>query len=333
MKPVAEMLEGRSAKMGADGLNIERDAAIPTWFGIGGRADRLARPTSAGELARLLVDEPECRVLGDGANLLVDDDGVGGVVVSLSDAAFNSWTVDRAGGRVMAMAGANLPKLALAVVREGLAGLEGLGGIPATVGGAVIMNAGGSFGQIADTVARVHALDAQGRAVVRERDEIEFAYRHSGLNALVITAVEFELREEDPAALRARLKEVMDYKKRSQPMADRSAGCVWKNPTLPHDISDIGPRGERVSAGMLIDRAGCKGMRVGGASVSPRHANFVVTMPGDGARARDVIELMAATRQRVLAEFGVGLEPEVVIWSRAGSCGEQALGGGGAVTP
>jgi UDP-N-acetylmuramate dehydrogenase len=216
---------------------------------------------------------------------------------------------------VVAGAGASLPKLITETVRQGLAGLEGLGGIPATIGGAAVMNAGGAFGQIADAVAAVHALDHNGRDIVLERDQIDFRYRHSGLNHLIITSVEFDLREEDPAALRARLKEVMEYKKNSQPMADRSAGCVWKNPTLPRDLADIGPKGDRVSAGMLIDRAGCKGTRVGGASVSPRHANFVVT--DAGATAGNVIELMEQTRRRVMDRFGVELEPEVVIWKRS----------------
>lgn len=326
MNPVAEAGVGLGSERrigGMDGASkagphdprIEHDAAIPTWFGIGGRADRLARPESVDALRACIELDPELRVLGDGANLLVDDDGVARLVVALTSTAFTGWTIDRTSGRVVAMAGANLPKLVVETVRQGLAGLEGLGGIPASMGGAVIMNAGGAFGQIADAVAKVHALDRQGRAVVLERDEIDFSYRHSGLTGLIITAVELELREEDPVALRSRLKEVMEYKKGSQPMADRSAGCVWKNPTLPHDIDGIGPRGEHVSAGLLIDRAGCKGQAVGGASVSRRHANFVVTEPG--ARARDVIELMEQTRRRVHDAFGVALEPEVVIWRRS----------------
>lgn len=308
MKPVVEM------GMVPETVQVERNAEIPTWFGIGGRADRLARPASVGDLRECLRMDPNLRVLGDGANLLVDDAGVGELVVCLSGRGFAGWRTDSVSGRVIAGAGANLPKLILDTVRQGLAGLEGLGGIPASVGGAAIMNAGGAFGQIGDSIACVRAIDRAGREVTLQRDEIDFRYRRSGLNDLIVTEVEFDLREEDPAALRARLKEVMEYKKGSQPMADRSAGCVWKNPTLPADLKDIGPKGERVSAGMLIDRAGCKGLRVGGASISHRHANFVVT--DVGARAGDVIALMEQTRQRVLERFGVMLEAEVVIWGR-----------------
>lgn len=302
-----------------DELVILKDQPIPTWFGIGGRADRFARPDSPEALRRCLASDPNLRVLGDGANLLVDDDGVADLVVALTAPAFTEVRWDDPAGRaglVTAGAGANLPRLITEAVRRGLGGVEGLGGIPATLGGAVRMNAGGAFGQIADAVARVHAMDREARPITLERDEIDFSYRHSGLDGLVITAAELELHEEDPAQLRARLKDVMEYKKKSQPMADRSAGCVFKNPTLPHDLPGIASRGERVSAGMLIDRAGAKGTRVGGASVSPRHGNFIVTDPAS-ARARDVIDLMAQVAARVKDAFGVDLHPEVVIWRRS----------------
>src|SRR5690606_34518042 len=127
---------------------------------------------------------------------------------------------------------------------------------------------------------------------------------------------------EDPAAIRARLKDVMAYKKGSQPMAENSAGCCFKNFTLDRDFEATRPGGERVAlgagdrvpAGLLIDLAGCKGLSVGGATVSARHANFIVTAAG--ARARDVIELMGEVKRRVREAFGIELEPEVVVWSR-----------------
>jgi UDP-N-acetylmuramate dehydrogenase len=307
-------------------LVIERDAPILTWFGIGGKADRLARPRTPEQLAECLRLDPNLKVLGDGANLLVDDDGVSELVVSLDGPLFTGWTID--GTSLRAGAGAKLPKLINEAVRRGLAGIESLGGIPASVGGAVIMNAGGAFGQIADAVARVHAIDRSGRRVTLDRAQIAFDYRHSGLSNLIITEVEFALRPADPAALRERHLEVMAYKKKSQPMAEKSAGCVFKNPTLTEDLAlehldpaagragpfEVHRAGARVSAGMLIDRAGLKGLRVGGASVSPRHANFIVT--DAGAKARDVIELMDRVVLGVFARFGVTLRPEVVIWRR-----------------
>lgn len=296
-------------------LRIETNVPIPTWFGIGGGADRLARPTGLDQLRECLRIDPNMRVLGDGANLLVGDEGVAELVVVLSDPAFRSWSIDAQTGHVEVMAGANLPKLILECARHGLAGIEGLGGIPATIGGSLVMNAGGSFGQIADVVSRIHALDRRGRDIVLDRDQVPFAYRSSGLNGLILVSADLRLQPGDPKPIRDRLKEVMAYKSQSQPMADKSAGCVFKNPTLTADLADIGGAGQRVSAGMLIDRAGCKGLGVGGAQVSDRHANFVVTAPH--ARANDVIELMSQVRRRVLDRFGVELEPEVVIWSRS----------------
>lgn len=293
---------------------FEKNAELPTWFGIGGRADRLARPSTIEQLRQCLQLDPHARVLGDGANLLVDDAGVRELVIVLSDPFFSRVSRDPASGLTCAMGGVNLPRLITDSVRQGLGGIESLGGIPASMGGAVVMNAGGAFGQIADSVARVHAMDRAGNELVIDRDEIDFGYRHSGLSALVITKVELDLREEDPAALRDRLKEVMEYKKRSQPMADRSAGCVFKNPTLASDIAGLGGRGERVSAGMVIDRAGLKGLSAGGASVSDRHANFIITDPKT-TKARDVIALMTTIQNRVQERFGVGLEPEVVVWN------------------
>lgn len=295
-------------------LRIDERAPIPTWFGIGGGADRFARPASREQLQECLRIDPALHVLGDGANLLVGDEGVAELVIALTNPAFTSWSIDARTGHVEVMAGANLAKLILECVRQGLAGIEGLGGIPATVGGALVMNAGGAFGQIGDVVSRVHALDRRGRDIILERDQIPFAYRSSGLGGLILVAAELRLQPSDPKPIRDRLKEVMAYKSQSQPMADKSAGCVFKNPTLAADLKDIGTAGQRISAGMLIDRAGCKGLAVGGAQVSDLHANFVVT--AQHARANDVIELMAQVQRRVLDRFGVGLEHEVVIWRR-----------------
>ncbi len=282
----------------------ERDAPIRTWYSVGGRAERMARPESVEECAALLKEyaRAEVRILGDGANLNVDDDGVGDLDISTE----NLDHVERLPGDALRVgAGVNLPRLVVDCVRDGLAGLEGLGGVPASVGGAAVMNAGGAFGEFAQVVRGVTGLTRAGEVVRLRRDEIDFSYRHSGLEELMVVEVDLALTAGDAGALRARLKDVMAKKKASQPMAERSAGCAFKNP-------EVG--GKRVSAGMLIDRAGCKGMRVGGAEVSPVHANFIVAH--EGARARDVIELFAQVAQRVLERERIALEREVVIWSR-----------------
>lgn len=294
---------------------IEHDAPIPTWFKVGGRADSLARPRSAEEVRDLLLAfaHEHIRVLGDGANLLVDDDGVDGLVLDLrglSSVEFAELSGEPA-VLVRCGAGANLPKLITECVRRGLAGIESLAGIPASIGGAVVMNAGGAFGEISTAVRTIHALTRGGQELAIPREEINFSYRHSGLNHLVITGVDLALRrvaDAEQPALRDRLKEVMAYKKNSQPMAENSAGCYWKNP------ADPSRPGQRLSAGKVIDECGLKGLRSGGAEVSPVHANFVVTRAG--CTARDIISLMAEVRERVHARTGITLVPEVVTWRR-----------------
>ncbi len=297
-----------------DQLTIRRDAPIPTWFKVGGRADRLALVRNESDLRACLELDPELAVLGDGANLLVADEGTDRLVVKLGD-AFRRVEMEGRTGRVVAGAGADLSKLIHATVREGLTGLETIIGVPATVGGATIMNAGGVHGEIAGAISRVSALDREGIPITLERDEIGFGYRRSGLNDLVITSVEFQLAPGDPARARARLMEIMHEKKRSQPLRASTCGCAFKNPTLGHDLPGIGAAGERVGAGLLIDRAGGKGTTVGACRVSDVHANFIET--GEGATATDILRLIDAVRALVQDRFGVTLEREVVVWRRS----------------
>ncbi len=297
-------------------VSIERDAPIATWLGVGGRADRLARPRSVDELRACLAMDRDLLVLGDGANLLVCDEGVERLVVDLRE--MNRVEIAAVDGRavteVVAEAGARLPRLITDTVRAGLAGLEGLGGIPASIGGAIFMNAGGAFGEIGNAVRRVRVMDRDGSAHDLPRERIDFGYRHSGLAGRIIIEAEFALTPMDAVALRDRLKDVMAYKKSSQPLADDSAGCIFKNPTLSADLPGLGTAGQRISAGMLIDRAGCKGLRVGAAVVSHGHANFIVVE--EGGTADDVMQVMSQVQRRVLERFGVRLDPEVVVWER-----------------
>lgn len=294
-------------------LDITSLETIETWFKVGGGASRYAKPRDAAQLVRCLEIDPALRVLGDGANLLVDDDGVDELVVSLSSGDFAAYRIE--GDRVIAGAGVKLPRLINLTVAEGLAGLEVLAGFPATMGGAVVMNAGGAYGQIADVVDVVHAVDRSGRELRIPRHKIDFNYRHSGLNDLIITGVELQLSRADKAPLKERQLQIMEAKRKSQPLSANCAGCCFKNPTLAADVADIGPEGKRVSAGMLIDRAGLKGLRHNSAFVSDVHGNFLIA--DTGGKARDVIELMKSVTARVCDRFGVTLTPEVVVWSRA----------------
>lgn len=306
---------GASNLCGDLAVDVIPDAPIgaSTWYGIGGRADLLVRPhdmealaTLARRCARLRMP---LRVLGGGANLLVGDEGVDGVVVALSAPAFGGLELNPTGA-VQAMrigAGADLARTLMDTVRRGLAGLEALAGIPGTIGGALRMNAGGAFGAVGDRVRSVTCLTRQGEVETYPARELRFEYRHTNIPDAVILSAVFELAETDPVALRERVKEIFAFKKSTQPLADHSAGCAFRNPWDPS-------REERVSAGRLIDEAGCKGLSIGGATVSPQHANFIVTVPG--ASATDVLALMDQVKRRVFDRSGLELEREVVVWGR-----------------
>ena len=172
------------------------------------------------------------------------------------------------------------------------------------------MNAGGAFGCIGDAVRSVTCLTARGDLVTYPASELHFEYRATNIPDPLIIAAALELRAADPIALRRRVKEIFAFKKSTQPLAGHSAGCAFRNPIDP--VSE-----QRVSAGKLIDESGLKGQRIGGATVSRRHANFIVTEPG--ATAEDVLQLMELIRRRVYEQCGIELEDEIVVWRR----GEQ----------
>ena len=290
----------------ADFCAFDYPLARHTWYRVGGPAEAFARPRNHDELARLLRrcddEDVPVRTLGLGANVLVADEGVPGVVVRLDERAWQAVEID--GDRVTVGGGCDVQKLTLRAAREGLAGLECMAGIPGTVGGCVRMNAGGRFGDFGSRVLSVKLMDGAGRTFERAADDLHFDYRRSGLPAdAVVLSATLDLRRDDPQAVSRRTKEVWAYKRDSQPLntknEGRSAGCMFKNP--PGD-----------SAGRLIDAAGCKGLAIGGAEVSRRHANFVVSR--DGCRAADLLRLSELVMERVADAAGVALEREVQVW-------------------
>ncbi|MEM8784114.1 MAG: UDP-N-acetylmuramate dehydrogenase [Planctomycetota bacterium] len=287
-------------------LEVERDAPIGerTWYRCGGRAALLAKPATTAQLSALIQRCNEQTVpvyiMGGGANLLVRDEGVDGVVVRLDHDAFRQIKTE--GTTLCAGPGVDLFTLVNATCKAGLAGLVHIAGIPGTVGGAVRMNAGGAYGDIGESVARVQLMSSEGQVYYRNRDDLSFEYRRTNIVAPLILEVEFELAREDPEELNRRMREIFMFKKTSQPMGDKSAGCTFKNP--PRDVAP--------PAGKLIDDAGLKGKSVGKASVSDVHANFIVVEPG--GCADDVVRLMDQVAAEVHAQFGVSLEREVVVW-------------------
>ena len=301
----------------AQGLDaiIEMDAPLAghTWFGVGGNADMLARPRTQEALQELLRRchnaNLKVRVLGSGANLLVLDEGVDGVVLKLDQPAFTQWTFNADGkaNTVLAPAGVDVLKLLNACVRQGLDGLCQMAGIPASMGGATRMNAGGKYGCIGDAIHSVATMNHRGEIQVHPHNAIQFSYRHSGLPQDLILWTLLQLTPGDPAALRKKMLEIYQFKKDSQPLAQQSAGCLFRNP--------IAPDGTRTSAGRLIDLAGMKGFSHGGAFVSAEHANFVCAHK-DG-RANDVLELARVIQERVFTCHGVSIEMEVAVWGRS----------------
>lgn len=284
-----------------------------TWYGVGGHADLLIRPRTVEALATLMRrchrDGTPLRVLGSGANLLVDDGGVDGVVVKLDAPTFQEVKYNRAGTihAMQAMAGADLARTLMDAARRGLEGLTQMAGIPATIGGAIRMNAGGAYGCIGDAVRSVTCLTRTGELVTYPKEQLRFEYRKTNVPDPIIVSATFQLEQADPVAVRQRVKEIFNFKKSTQPLADHSAGCTFKNPI---DLETE----QRVPAGKLIDQAGLKGTSIGGATVSPHHANFIVTRPG--AAAGDVLRLIDLVREKVFQAHRIELELELAVWKR-----------------
>lgn len=272
-----------------------------TYFKLGGPAEALVLPRNRAELAAVVKQCGQAglplRVLGGGSNLLVREEGVKGVVLRLTGAAFAEIKVD--GRRVRAGAGAALSSLISQSARHNLAGLETLVGIPGTVGGALRGNAGDRSGEIGQFVRRAEVMDERGDVHERDHDELRFAYRWSNLDEPVLLAAEFELETDDADTLVKRMRKAWIQRKASQPLSFQAAGRIFKN-----------PRG--LTAATLIEQTGLAKTRVGGAEVSDRNANFIVAHAG--ATPRDVLRLIDLVKARVRERFTVDLELEIGVW-------------------
>ena len=275
--------------------------AMHTWFQLGGPAEYFAEPRNPEELVALIrrcwEEEIPVRLLGRGSNILVRDEGVPGAVIRLSEPAF--CDVQVSGTTITAGAGAKLGRIVTTAAHEGLAGLEGLVAIPGTLGGALHGNAGTHSGDIGQWVQQATIVTRTGEIFQRQHEDMVFGYRESSLDDLAILAAELELEPDDPRELAKRLQKQWIVRKASQPMGHQCAGCVFRN-----------PRG--VPAGELIEKAGLKGTRIGGAVVSDRHANFIIAEPE--ATGHDVLRLIDLVRSQVRERMGIDLELELEIW-------------------
>jgi UDP-N-acetylmuramate dehydrogenase len=295
-------LEEIARRLGVRAERGRRFAEL-TSLRVGGAIDWVLSPANEVQAAALVHEMDEAaigwRALGSGSNILADDGAHQYVVLSLKEL---KGELQFDGDRVSVPAGYSLPRLCIDVARRGLSGIEGLGGIPGTVGGALWMNAG-AYGHEIGTVTETVRVAREGRVVEVPGSDIQWNYRHTSFKeGELLLGATLRLIPDDAEKIRARMEDAKSRRMATQPHGSRSAGCFFKNP----------PGGTAVT-GKIIDEMGMKGTRKGGARVSPVHANFIVT-EGEGARAEDALALAEDIRERVKREHGIELEYEVELW-------------------
>ena len=282
---------------------LQRDEPLSrhTWLRVGGPAQYLATPRTEAELLEVITT---CRsqqllihILGSGSNLLVREAGVQGVVVRVVEPLLSEVRIE--GTSLTAGGGTLLSHGVAEAIRSGLGGIEYLVGIPGTMAGAVVGNSGGRTGDIGQLITSVRVLTQENEIAVRRGDELSFSYRRSSIQDLLILSATLELIHDDSEELMRRMRKNWIMKRSTQPLADQSAGCIFRN-----------PRG--LSAGSLIEQCGLKNLSVGKARISERHANFIVTE--SGATSKDVEQLISRIQKAVAEKFAVNLELEIKVW-------------------
>jgi UDP-N-acetylmuramate dehydrogenase len=297
-----ELVEEIAARLGVQAERGKRFADL-TSLRVGGAIDWVITPQTEEEAAAIVYELDQAgigwRPLGSGSNVLADDADHHYVVLNLSNM---KGEVHIECELVSVSAGYSLPRLCIDVARAGLAGIEGLGGIPGTVGGALWMNAG-AYGHEIGTVTEKVRVAREGKVVEISGDNIEWNYRHTSFcEGELLLGATLRLKHDDPEQIKTRMDEVKQKRLATQPHGARSAGCFFKNPPA-----------STVGTGKIIDEMGMKGQRRGSAVVSPVHANFIVT-EGENARAEDALALAEEIRERVRREQGIELEYEVELW-------------------
>lgn len=293
------MLEQLRKLVGEDHVWVKEPMKYHTTFRAGGCADYLVEPESVDavrEIVRLCRQENmPYYVVGNGSNLLVSDEGYHGVILHLYK---NMSDFEINGSHVKAQAGALLVRVAKTAAKEGLAGLEFASGIPGTIGGAMVMNAGAYGGEMKDVVTKVRVLLPDGTIRDYTGEEMDFGYRRSRVieEQGIVLEAEMELKVDDSEAIVARMEELKNKRVSKQPLEYASAGSTFKRP-------------EGYFAGKLIEDAGLRGFQVGDAQVSEKHCGFVINR--GNATATEIMELIQEVQKRVYEQFGVRLEPEV----------------------
>ncbi len=298
-----------------EGVQPDFPLARLTTVRTGGPADFYGRPESADRLVELLAwadsEDRQVGVIGSGSNLLVADAGFRGLAIKLDGPLAQT---ERDGRRLRCGGGARLPSVAARAAREGLAGLEFGVNIPGTVGGAVKMNANAYGGDLSRVLEWADVATPAG-IERREPADFDFSYRRSNIGPReVVAEASFLLEQADPADVKASLADMRARRRAAQPSGIKTFGSTFKNPDAPE--------ADGRSAGVLLDQAGCRGLTVGGARLSPVHANFVENH--DNATTADIVTLMAEARRRVREEFGIELEAEVQTLGEVGSWDDAA---------
>ena len=282
--------------------NILRDELLSkhTTFRIGGKADYFVKPASENEVAVLVKELNENNIdfyiMGNGSNILASDEGYRGVIVYIGENLSDIELLDES--TIKAGAGAMLSKVARVALDNSLSGMEFASGIPGSVGGAVVMNAGAYGGEIKDIIVKVKVCEKSGRIFEIANEELDFSYRHSAIQeeGYTVLGAIFTLKPGNKDEISRTVKEISAKRKEKQPLEYPSAGSTFKRP-------------EGYYAGKLIMDAGLRGYRVGGAMVSEKHCGFVIN--ADNATASDVKKLMEDVADKVEEQYGVRLEPEV----------------------
>lgn len=295
-------------------LSENADLAKVTWFQVGGPAQVLFKPEDVDDLAQFLKNRPEgvdVTVIGVGSNLLVRDGGVPGVVVRLGR---QFATIECVGADVLAGAGALDSNVALAAGQAGITGLEFLTGVPGTIGGALRMNAGAYGSEMRDVVVGAVALDMNGDRHDLTAADLGFSYRKSTVPAdWIFVSAQMRGHAGNKQDIQARMEEIKSLRETTQPVRTSTGGSTFKN-----------PEGDQ-SAWQLIEAAGCRGLRVGGAQLSEKHCNFIIN--DQSASAADIEELGETVRRRVLETSGIDLQWEI---RRIGVAAQRGPEGGGA---
>lgn len=282
-------------------LRFKEPMKYHTSLQTGGPADVLLIPEDAKEVTRIVEYANKrnipVHIVGNGTKLLVSDQGIRGIVIKISNTLDD---LNVLGERIIAEAGTPLAKTVAIATKRGLCGLEFAAGIPGTVGGAIVMNAGTYLGSMSDVVSNVATIDSSGTSHVFTNKECGFDYRKSIFqqNNMIVLKAELSLRRGSPEEIKRNIDELMKKRKHSNPLGKPNAGCTFRNP-------------DGVSAGKLIENVGLKGARIGDAQISKVHANFIINL--GNAKANDILALIKMARQRVKRKFELQLIPEIRI--------------------